>query len=105
MFAPRPAVATTPTTAAATASKTATAALFTRPGDVHCEIASMKIGSVQRLNGRLRCFIRGHGEEGKASGAATEFIQHQIDFDYGTVLGKQILKIVFGHVEGEIPDK
>ena len=87
-------------TATATAT---TAALFARSGFIDGECAAFHVFAGHALNGRLRAFWRSHGHKGKAARAAGGTVGHEIDLTYRAEWDEEILQIVFGDIEGEIP--
>jgi hypothetical protein len=99
------AISTTATAAAARSATAPTTALFTRAGDVHCEGAIIQLGAIQAFHSFLRFLFGGHRNETETAGAAGHTISHKIGFQNCAVLGKSILKLVFGDVEGKISDK
>ena len=60
--------------------------------------------AVKLLNGLLRLVAIGHRHEGKAAGAASEFVEDNFDHVDGTNLAKQGFEVLGGTSEGQIPD-
>ena len=54
--------------------------------------------------GGLGFLVRGHGHEGEASGLSSQFVLYEDGFADGAGFGEEVLEIVLGGVEGEIPD-
>ncbi len=101
---------TIPTTAAAAtvlATTTAAAAGTFLPGlrDVDGEIATVHRFPVEGIDGLLRLFRRAHSNERKAARAAGCPVHHQVGFNDRTVRRKRVLQVVFGGIEGEVPNK
>jgi hypothetical protein len=89
---------------AAPAAATA-GAFFARAGFVYSQGAAFQVFAGQAGNGRLRAFRRGHANEGKAARTARGAVGHEIDLINRTAGCEEILQIVFGDVEGQIPDE
>ena len=98
------AVSTAATATAGRTARTAAGAVFARAGFIDGEGAIHEIATVEKADGLLGFFCGRHRHEAKAAGFSGEFILHERGFCDGTGLGEMILKIVFGGVEGEIPD-
>src|SRR5579859_78711 len=104
-------------TATATTTATAAAAKFTaraavtpgtllfRARDVHRESPVAERCAVHGRNRLLRFLGRGHGDKGKAAGAAAHPVHHQVGFDDRAVGGERLLQVIFGRVEGKISYK
>ena len=95
----------TATLAAMTASSTASpaGALFAWPGLIHRQGAAFQVFARHALNGRLRAFRCGHGDESKPARAASGTVGHEIDFTHRAEGDEGVLQIVFRHLEGKIP--
>ena len=106
--------ATTAATATATVAAATTAAValtrstcgevFARTRFVHGEVATMEVLAVELADRRLCLSIAGHGDEAEAAGVSGHFILHEGCLGDAAGACKEILKIVFGGVEGKIPD-
>src|ERR1700690_812024 len=83
----------------------AAGALFPRLGHVDCEGAAAQLRAIQRADGFLRLLGGVHGDEAKTAGTAGGPVHHQVGFHDRAVRGKRVLQVVFGGVEGKIPDK
>ncbi len=60
--------------------------------------------AVERGDSRVHAFGRVHGDERETAWAARGAIHGKGGFSNGAVLGEQVAQVVFGGVEGEIPD-
>ena len=105
-----PAAAATPTSAAAAAvaaastpaSAAAASAIFTRPGFVHGEGASVH-GLAVELGDRPRGILVGaHGDEGESARFTCEFILHEDNLLHRPDLREEVLKLGFSRIEREI---
>ena len=74
-----------------------------RTGFIDGERAAFHVFAGHGLNGRVRAFRRRHGDEGKAARSAGGSVSHEIDLTYWAEWDEEILQIVFGDIEGEIP--
>ena len=100
-------VATVATIAAAAAATAAAAAaagrtIFTRPGDVHRQGASLKILVVEHFDGLVGFFGGGHFHEGEAAGFAGELVHHDVDGTDHTRRGEMILQVVVRRLIGKV---
>jgi hypothetical protein len=68
------------------------------------QIATLEILAMKLIHGALRLFIRGHGHEAEAARFAGHFILNEDGLADRSGGGEEIQKIVFGGVEGKIPD-
>jgi hypothetical protein len=104
---PKGLVTVTTTTEVATRAAVATSsgAIFPRPGDIDGQIPTVEGCSVKCLDCFLG-FLRGaHGDEAKAPRAAAHAVDHEVGFNDSTVGGEGVLEVVFGGVEGEVPNE
>ena len=60
---------------------------------------------MESLDGGFGRFLGFHGDEGEATRLAAEFIHDHIHFGHRAISGEEILKLVFGGVEGKISHK
>jgi hypothetical protein len=99
--------AATATAATATVTATATTAarsFFARTGLVDGQSASLPFLAIESLDGRVGAFLGGHGHESETAGLSGHSILHQVGLGDRTMWSEKIVQIVFGGVEGEIPD-
>ena len=89
-------------TVTATTTATATGALFFWTGFVDGEVTPGEVCAMEFVNGSLARFSVVKSDERKATGTACHFVLDQMDVRNGAMLGKQIFKIVFRRVEGQI---
>jgi hypothetical protein len=64
----------------------------------------MEVFAMEEADGLLRFVVRGHGDEGEATGLAGHFVLHESAVGDGTSLSEELLEVVFNGVEGKIPD-
>ena len=108
------ATSATTTTTATTIAATSTAAValarsacgevFARTRLVDGEIATVEIFSVELRDRRLCLSIAGHGDEAEAAGVSGHFVLHESCLGDAAGTCEEVLKVVFGGVEGKIPD-
>ena len=79
-------------------------AFFARLGFVDGHVPALPLRAVEGCDGGLGTFGRLHSDKGKSARALRDFVHDEVDLLNGTVCSKHILEIVFGDVEGEIPD-
>ncbi len=60
--------------------------------------------AVERGDGRVHAFGGVHGDKRETAWAARGAIHREGGFSDGAVLGEQVAQVVFGGVEGKIPD-
>ncbi len=97
--------ATTTTTISATATATAITTgrtFLTRTCNVDAQVTTLKVLVVEHVNALLCFFRSAHFNKGKPAGAAREFIEHQLAFDDGSGLLKQIFEVAFSGTIGQI---
>src|SRR6185369_14439406 len=92
-------------TTAATTTPAAAGALFAGTGDIDREGAAIQLRPIQGSNRFLRFSLIAHGHESESTGFVGDAIHHEIDLGHRAMRGKGVLKVVFGDVKGEIPDK
>jgi hypothetical protein len=97
--------ATVASTAAATTTTVTTRTIFTRTRFIHRQCASIQRLAVQALNSLIGFFLAGHGDKPETARTIRCAIHHHIDLRDGAELGKSVLEIVFGKIEGEVPYK
>jgi len=101
------AAATVSTTAAAAtsvaAATTATTALFTRPGFVDLQVATLEIGTVESLDGAYHPALGVHCNKRESARASTLPIGRDEHFGHFTMLPEQGPEIIFTALKGEIP--
>ena len=104
------AITATATAAATAAAKFATTtasarALFARASDVDGEGAAVQLRAIQGINGLLRLFRRAHRDEAEPTRFTRYAVHQQVGLDDRAVGREGVLEIVFGGVEGKIPNK
>ena len=98
------AAAATPVAAAtAAAATTATTALFTRPGFVDLQVATLEIGTVESLDGCNHPALGVHCNKRESARASTLPIGRDEHFGHFTMLPEQGPEIIFTALKGEIP--
>src|ERR1043166_2744667 len=90
------------TAAEATATR---GAFFARARFIDRQSPATHLRAVQGIDGSLGALFGVHGDEPETTGASAHFVHHQVGLDHVAVFGKEILKIVFGGVEGKISYK
>src|SRR6185436_9939782 len=104
--APAAASSSASSSPAVTSSSSSTGwTLFARAGFIDGEGTSLELVSAECLDRRLGRFRSLHSDERKAAGPAAHAVEHEIDFGHRTVLGKQILEVVFSDAVGQIAYK
>jgi hypothetical protein len=99
------AVTAAPTAAISTTTATAAAAFFARASFIDGDIAALDVLSIQVLNRGLGAFGCRHRNEGKTTRTSAHTVGNEVNVSNGTHLAKQVLEVIFCHVEGKIPDK
>src|SRR5579862_771047 len=92
-------------TAFTPAAETASGALRFGASFVHGDAPVAQLRAVQSGNGILRLFGRAHRDETKAAWPAGSAVDHQVSFRNGAMRGEGVLEIVFGCIEGKVPNE
>jgi hypothetical protein len=85
-----------------TTTATAAAASFHRLGFVDREVATVVVLAVKGVNGALAFFGAAHGDESETAGTVRFAIHDEVGFSDSTMLGKKLVEVLFGGLEGKI---
>jgi hypothetical protein len=103
------AAVTAATTAAATESTTTTTAasrtVFARTGNVNGQGTTAHVFAIQAVNSLLGFFGAAHGYKTKTARAVGGAIHHQVGLGHGAELGKGILQVILGDIEGKVSNE
>ena len=79
--------------------------ILARAGNIHGDLAALKILVVEHFNRLLRLFRRGEFDERKAAGTAGHLVHHQVARCDCARLGEVILEVIFARLKGQVADE